>query len=382
MISIGIINTNREPYPLPPGLINGGLWITGNLANTLSRDKNCKVIYFTAEDSNLNTDVKKITLGINSMYLQLGKRDADPSEITTSIFLEQQLLLEAVEKIKVHEFDILHVHNNFLIAAGLLPFFEGPILYTLHDPISSAHEIFFKRHAHKNIYVVTVSNYQRMQAEKAGINVYNTVYNGIDIENFGFNNKGGDNLLFSGRMTIKKGIEEAIKVAKKIQKKLIFAGNIRMYDNNPAQKSALNEIDNNLISWVRLDFRKDLIPYYGRSKATIAPILWEEPFGLIAIESMACGTPVIGYARGAFPESVIDGKTGLLVNPSENDMRGSFITKKTGFDGLCEAVERLYGLSENEYQNMRKNCREHVERNFTLEKMANEYKKIYNQIIV
>lgn len=69
---------------------------------------------------------------------------------------------------------------------------------------------------------------------------------------------------------------------------------------------------------------------------------------------MACGVPVVAYARGSIPEIIKDGETGFLVNPSDNDIRGEFLIKKTGIQGLKETVEKIYSMSEDEYITMRK----------------------------
>lgn len=99
------------------------------------------------------------------------------------------------------------------------------------------------------------------------------------------------------------------------------------------------------------------------------------------IEAMACGTPVVAYARGSVPEVIKDGETGFIVNSSEEDKRGDWIVKKTGIEGLCEAVEKIYSMPEEQYRQMRRNCRTHVEKNFTVERMVGEYEKVYNQIL-
>ena len=98
-------------------------------------------------------------------------------------------------------------------------------------------------------------------------------------------------------------------------------------------------------------------------------------------ESMACGTPVIAFARGSVPEVIKDGETGFIVNPSNTDIRGDFIIKKTGFEGLCEAVEKIYSTPDKEYKKMRLNCRAHVEKNFAMERMVDNYEKVYQEII-
>jgi glycosyltransferase involved in cell wall biosynthesis len=96
---------------------------------------------------------------------------------------------------------------------------------------------------------------------------------------------------------------------------------------------------------------------------------------------MCTGTPIVAYARGAVPEIIQDGKTGFIVNPSADDIRGNWIVKKTGIEGLCEAVQRIYSMPKAEYLQMRKNCRAHIEKNFTLERMTNEYEKVYKKIL-
>ena len=119
----------------------------------------------------------------------------------------------------------------------------------------------------------------------------------------------------------------------------------------------------------------------GRAKCLLFPIKWEEPFGMVLIEAMACGTPVVAYARGSVPEIIKDGETGFIVNSSDSDIRGDWIVKKTGIAGLCEAVEKIYSMSKVEYQKMRHACRTHVEANFTVEKMADNYEKVYQKIL-
>ncbi len=123
------------------------------------------------------------------------------------------------------------------------------------------------------------------------------------------------------------------------------------------------------------------IIFYKKAKCFLYPLMWDEPFGYIFLESMACGTPVVAFARGSVPEVVKDGETGFIVNSSPEDIRGNFVIKKTGIDGLCEAVERIYAMPEEEYRQMRGNCRGHVERNFTVERMVDEYEKVYEKIL-
>ena len=99
------------------------------------------------------------------------------------------------------------------------------------------------------------------------------------------------------------------------------------------------------------------------------------------IEAMATGTPVVAFARGSVPEIVKDSETGFIVNSSDSDIRGNWIVKKTGIAGLCEAVERMYAMPTEQYQQMRRNCRAHVEAHFTVEKMVDSYEQVYQKIL-
>ena len=99
------------------------------------------------------------------------------------------------------------------------------------------------------------------------------------------------------------------------------------------------------------------------------------------VEAMATGTPVVAFARGSVPEVVKDGQTGFIVNPSDDDIRGDWIIKKTGFEGLIEAVGKIYSMPKDQYQQMRLACRTYVEKNFTVEAMVDAYEKVYEQIL-
>lgn len=99
------------------------------------------------------------------------------------------------------------------------------------------------------------------------------------------------------------------------------------------------------------------------------------------MEAMACGTPILAYARGAVPEIIEDGVTGFTVNSSDTDVRGDFIVKKTGEQGMLEAIERIYALPDDEYQAMRRACRKRVEEYFTAERMVTGYETLYKKIL-
>ena len=113
------------------------------------------------------------------------------------------------------------------------------------------------------------------------------------------------------------------------------------------------------------------------------PILWEEPFGMVMIEAMSCGTPVIAFNRGSVSEIVKDGVTGFIIDQDNENRsnKGKWIIKKKGVEGLTEAINKIYNMDNREYDQMRHNCRRHVEENFTVEKMVDGYEGVYNRIL-
>ena len=121
--------------------------------------------------------------------------------------------------------------------------------------------------------------------------------------------------------------------------------------------------------------------HYKNAAYFLYPLQWEEPFGLTFIEAMACGTPVIAFARGAVPEIVEDGKTGFIVNGSDDDKRGNWIVKKTGIEGICEAIKRISKMPDNKYKEMRRYCRKYTEKHFDISRMADDYEVLYKNLI-
>ncbi len=279
---------------------------------------------------------------------------------------------------KANEFDIIHSHSSFY-SFYFCDFVKTPVVHTLHNQLprsSKTENNLFKKFRHLNF--ISISNEFRTHFD---LNYIATVYHGLNLKYFPFNQNGGSYLFWIGRISKNKGEVEAIYVAEKTGYKLMLALSMRKdatdYFNNVI-KPHVNKNISILLTNVKYT---DTAKYYGQARLFIFPVQWKEPFGLIMIESMACGTPVVAYARGSVPEIIKDGQTGFIVNPSETEKKGDFIIKKTGIEGLCEAVERIYSMPEDKYREMRYACRAHIEQNFTVEKMVDNYEKVYRQVI-
>src|SRR3989344_283787 len=284
------------------------------------------------------------------------------------------------------KFDIIHNHSGRL-ALFFSHFTETPFLYTLHgsymkndsesmyDIADSGREV-LKQFAH--IPYVSISNKQREGLPE--LNYADTVYNGIILSEFDFDEKGGDNLLWFGRVTPTKGLDSAIEVAQHTGKKLHA---IYFLDEGDADyfKKEIEPLCNIPSCTLSTEVKniKDKSDFLRSGKALLFPIHWDEPFGIVMVEALACGTPVIAYAKGSVPEVIRDGETGFIVNDDEK--RGDWIIKKSGMEGLREAVEKMYTMPEEKYRLMRRACRQHATRHFTVEKMVDEYEEVYSRVI-
>lgn len=191
-----------------------------------------------------------------------------------------------------------------------------------------------------------------------------------------------DRLLWLGRYDpdMLKGLEESIEVANRLQLPLDIQTKIEPDFKDIFDNQVLPKINQN--PQITLNTKvSEKIELYQQTKLFLYPAMWEEPFGLVLPETMATGTPIVAFARGAIPEIIKDGETGFIVNPSDDDIRGDWIIKKTGIEGLIEAVQRIYALPQSAYEEMRRNAREHVEKNFTIEKMVDQYEEVFKQIL-
>ncbi|MDP2926766.1 MAG: glycosyltransferase family 4 protein [bacterium] len=272
-------------------------------------------------------------------------------------------LSRAFEIAKEGKFDIIHTHLDLwsLFFQNLSPV---PVLHTMHNPLyrdnadaSKDDRLqLFTEEAHRT-NIAFISESARKLAMVA-MPKSRVIYNGIDLEHFRFNKKGGEHFVWIARMNKHKGVENAIAAAEKLGAKLLLAGRI-----DPTQveyfetyiKPHLNE----KIKYVGELTEQQLSDFYGPAKACLYPIEWEEPFGLVVAESMACGTPVIAYRRGSMPELIEDGKTGFVV---ESDI-----------DLFVDAMKKVDQID-------RALVRKRVEERFSKERMVDDYEKLYYEL--
>ena len=361
---------------VPPQRYGGTEWIIYAIAHGMGK-KGHQVDLYAAKDSRKEDGYNLIPIVPQSLRSDVAFANNLKLRETGKLMA----IAHTLELIKTRKYDIIHNHASwrFLTFANLLS--PTPIDTTHHIPLSIDYQrIVFTKH--KDLPSISISDNQRKDLPH--LNFVGTVYNAIDLKHYpviGDETKPQyPNMLYLARMSPDKGAIEAASTALRSKRRLIVAAKIDETDK-PYFANFKPLIDNKLVMFVgELDYKRKL-EYLQTARCLLAPIKWEEPFGLMFIEAMACGTPVVTFGRGSVPEIIKDGETGFIVNYSDDDIRGNFLVKKTGIDGLCEAVEKIYGMPEEQYKQMRKNCRTHVEKYFTFERMVDEYEEAYKKIL-
>ena len=326
----------------PPGY--GGIeLVVGLLTDELVR-RGHDVTLFASGDS--------ITLAkLESVHPQALRLDPNVKECGIYDMLQLSRVYEQAQ-----EFDIIHSH----MGCGALPYgtlVKTPTLHTLHGIFTPDNEKMFK-HARKQPYT-SISNSQRKR--ELGLNYVATVYNGVDVDSYEFYEQP-DNppyLAFLGRISPEKGTHLAIEIAKRSGWHLKIAGKVDKVDVEYFETLIKPQIDGQQIEYLGEANHQQKNRLMGGAVATLFPITWPEPFGLVMIESMAAGTPVIAIELGSTSEVIADGKTGFLCQD---------------LDECIAAIDQIPTLS-------RQDCRQHVRDKFSVQCMVEGYEAVYRQLI-
>ncbi|OGY50862.1 MAG: hypothetical protein A3B89_04100 [Candidatus Buchananbacteria bacterium RIFCSPHIGHO2_02_FULL_40_13] len=260
-------------------------------------------------------------------------------------------------------FDIIHSHLD-LWALFFQNLTKVPSIHTMHNPLYRTNadatkddrlQLFTEEASCTNIVFISESARKLAMVDLPKSRV---IYNGIDLEHFRFNKKGGEHFIWIARMNKHKGVENAIAVCERLNIKLLLAGRI-----DPTQQEYFEKVIkphiNKKIQYVGELKDSELSDFYGNAKALLYPIEWEEPFGLVVAEAMACGTPVIAYKRGSMEELVKNGESGFVI---ESDI-----------EKLIEAMGKIDQIDRSAVRRQAKD-------NFSKERMVDEYEKLYYEL--
>jgi glycosyltransferase involved in cell wall biosynthesis len=275
--------------------------------------------------------------------LRLNRQCTDP--IAHHVFMMEKVYKEAAN------FDIIHFHCEYL-HFPISRRHSTPTVSTLHGRLDSPDLVPLYREF-ADMPVVSISNSQRTPLP--WINWQTTVYHGLPRDLYRFHPEDGSYLAFLGRISPEKGIDRAIEIAKKADIKLRIAAKVDRADEQYYRELIRPQLDHPLIEYIGeiADHEKD--EFLGNALALLAPVNWPEPFGIVLIEAMACGTPVIAFGCGSIPEIIDDSSSGLVVQ------------------SVDEAVAALDQLPLPK----RRKCRQTFDRRFTSTRMAKEYLSVY-----
>jgi glycosyltransferase involved in cell wall biosynthesis len=258
---------------------------------------------------------------------------------------------------RASEFDVIHCHMDWaaLPYANLV---KTPVVHTIHGIfLTPKIEQMYVKYGSQNFISISDSHRRR----DLPLNYVATVYNGIAADTYDFHPEPSDPpyLCFFARMSPEKGPHLAIEIAKRTGWKLKMAGKVDWDNKEFFEKEIEPLIDGKQIEYLGEANHAQKSELMGNAYATLCPITWMEPFGLVMPESMVCGTPVIAMAIGSAPELIVDGKTGFL----------------------CKSVDECIAALDKIPQIDRRACREHVVRNFNPQKLASDYEAVYRKLI-
>lgn len=252
-------------------------------------------------------------------------------------------------------FDIIWNNTDFN-AFVFGPYVRTPIVTTLHGPMIGERIDLYRKYK-KNNWLVSISNNQRKLAPD--LNYIANIYHGIEISKIKPNFNPLSYLVWVGRISPLKGTEEAIDLAREFGRKLIMIGKVDKIDEDYFEENVKGYIDGVEVQYLGEVSEKEKFKILRKAYALLNPIRWQEPFGLVPIEAMASGTPVVATTRGSMPEVIDNNKSGILA--------------KTHRD-LLLALENVGKLD-------RKLVRKVGEERFNYKRMVDEYEEVFRKIL-
>jgi glycosyltransferase involved in cell wall biosynthesis len=252
--------------------------------------------------------------------------------------------------------DLIHDHTALGPIWSRAIGHAGPVVVTVHNPFDEVSTPVYRQVA-RTATVVAISQSHRACA--ADVDVAAVIHHGIDATMFPVGTGAGGYAAFVGRMTADKGVAEAVRIARAAGVPLRIAAKMRTADERAYYEAHVRPAAGRGVEYLGEVTPQERNQLMGEALALLNPIGWPEPFGLVMVEAMACGTPVIAYRNGAAPEVVKDGRTGFLCE---------------GWQDAAKALAEVHRLD-------RAACRAEVEGYFSAERMASDYEALYLRVL-
>lgn len=321
----------------PHGIYN----LVGNLSNALVKHGHDLTLFATG---NADTRAKKMFVA--------------PTHASARNLPDFELIRENLETISLcfrnaANFDVIHTHFS-LLGCHFSPLVSTPTFHSVHSPIVDNLRPHLLRY--KKEKFISFSLAQRQQMPE--LNWVANVYHGIDTNLYAFHEEPEDYFLYLGRITEEKGVHHAIAAAKAAKVPLIIAG-VSYPSEGYWSKHIEPQIDGDMVRFIGPANVEQKIHLMQRAKGLLFPTLAEETFGLVMIEAMSCGTPVIGFDAGAVQEVIQDKETGFVVRTEKQ---------------MTAAIKKIKQID-------RRATRTRVETYFSLERMTRGYERVYQRYV-
>lgn len=347
---------------LPNHEIDLTLFTPGPIDTTV-KNINADMSYFEAE-----------LAGRGDTYLDLLKKHPFVF-ISLARQVQSELIAKAFAAANNDEYDIVHIYTNEEdIALPFAKLCKKPVVFTHHDPFNFLVKYKNTFPKFKELNWLSISIAQR-KSMPSGTNWIGNIYHGLDQNKFKpfTDNNDSDYIAFIGRIIKPKGLHLAIDAVNKYNQtsnkkiKLKIAGKHYADDSkdNYWNEEILPKLSDEIEYVGFIKDTKQKNEFLGNAKAMIIPSIFDEPFGMVMIESLASGTPLIGLDSGAIPEIIIDKKNGILVNKSESD--------NDTINQLVDAIKNIDTINQQ-------TCRDDFESRFTINRMCLEHAILYRQL--
>jgi len=327
---------------VPPKLYGGTERVVYYLTEELVKLGH-EVILFASGDSQTSANL----IAPIPEAIRLSKKYKDP--IVPHLYMFEEVYKRA------ELFDVIHFHTEYLhlpIAVRS----NTPFLTTLHGRLDLyEYQPFFRKF--KNCPFVSISNSQRKPLP--WLNWQATVYHGLPENLYKFSPEPGKYLAFLGRISPEKRPDRAIKIAEKFGMELKIAAKVDKVDEEYFKEVIKPLLKSRWVEFIGEINDQEKEEFLGKAYALVFPIDWPEPFGLVMIEALACGTPVVAWNCGSVPEIIEHGRTGFIVN---------------SIDEAVLALDNIKNISRLE-------CRKCFEERFTSRVMAENYLKVYMNLV-
>lgn len=315
------------------------------------------VSYLTEELVRCGHDVTLFASGDSVTTARLEPICARALRLNTGIFNRDAPMTMLMEQAlgKPGDFDVIHSHLDFL-GFPLARRNPTPTVTTFHGRLDLPElQTVFREYA--EMPMVSISDAQRTPVSWA--NWQATVYHGLPTDLYGLQQNPEGYLAFLGRIAPEKRPDHAIEIAKRTGIPLRIAAKVDPIDQEYFRTKIESLLSDPLIEYLGEITDAEKNEFLGQARALVCPYDWPEPFGLVLIEALACGTPVLAYRRGSIPEIIEDGVTGFVCE---------------GIDEMTAAIQRIPEID-------RRRCRRTFEQRFSVERMAHDYLRVYEQAL-